>query len=64
MAGTLLTIKCDVTHEEELEAMHTKVKQEFGGIDILVNNAGIGSFAATLLEGTNQEWRDMLEVRC
>jgi gluconate 5-dehydrogenase len=32
---------CDVTNEEQVNAMVARVKKEVGVIDILVNNAGI-----------------------
>lgn len=32
---------CDVTNEEQVEAMVSKIEEEVGTVDILVNNAGI-----------------------
>ena len=32
---------CDVTDEEQVQAMVAQIKEEVGSIDILVNNAGI-----------------------
>ena len=32
---------CDVTNEEQVEAMVAQIEKEVGTIDILVNNAGI-----------------------
>lgn len=40
-----LAIAADVSMEEDVEAMVSKVIKKFGTVDILVNNAGIGSFA-------------------
>ena len=37
----VLTIKCDVSKEEEVEQMTNTIIDTFGGIDILVNNAGV-----------------------
>jgi NAD(P)-dependent dehydrogenase (short-subunit alcohol dehydrogenase family) len=39
--GTALGIPCDVTDEEQVEAMVARVREAYGGVDILVNNAGI-----------------------
>ena len=37
----VLTIKCDISKEEEVEEMVNKIVDYFGGIDILVNNASV-----------------------
>ena len=36
-----LTIDCDVTKPEQVEAMMKTIAEEFGGLDVLVNNSGI-----------------------
>lgn len=38
---SVLCVKCDVSCEEEVEAMVNEVTDQFGKIDILVNNASI-----------------------
>ena len=37
----VLTIKCDISKEEEVEQMVDEIIEVFGGIDILVNNASV-----------------------
>ena len=37
----VLVVKCDVSKEDEVEAMVNQIVDYFGGIDILVNNAGV-----------------------
>ncbi|MBI2872462.1 MAG: SDR family oxidoreductase [Chloroflexi bacterium] len=39
--GEALPVKCDVTEEEQVQAMVQKVKDAYGRIDVLVNNAGV-----------------------
>ena len=41
MGGTVLTVKCDVSNEEEVIALVKKVVEEFGTVDVLLNNAGV-----------------------
>ena len=36
-----ITIKCDISDEQQVKDMVTKVYKEFGSVDVLVNNAGI-----------------------
>jgi NAD(P)-dependent dehydrogenase (short-subunit alcohol dehydrogenase family) len=38
--GLILTMACDVTHHDQVQAMVQTVLNHFGRIDILVNNAG------------------------
>uniref|UniRef100_H2YGD0 Dehydrogenase/reductase SDR family member 11 n=1 Tax=Ciona savignyi TaxID=51511 RepID=H2YGD0_CIOSA len=38
------------------------VKEKFGSIHVLVNNAGLAHFAASLLAGKTELWKDMLDV--
>ena len=56
-----MAIKCDVSKEEEVEAMVNKVVDTFGGIDILVNNAGI-SRDSLLLDKNITEFKRILDV--
>ncbi len=39
--GRSLGIPCDVTDEQQVEAMVARVRETYGGVDILVNNAGV-----------------------
>ena len=57
----VLTIKCDVSKEEEVEAMVNEIVDQFGGIDILVNNAGV-SRDSLLLDKTVKEFQRVLDV--
>ena len=47
---------CDVTNEEQVEAMVAQIEKEVGTIDILVNNAGIIK-RITMLEMKASEFR-------
>ena len=56
-----LTVKADVTREEEVRAMVRGVLQAFGRLDILVNNAGIQK-AQAITEMTLEDWDRMIVV--
>ncbi|CAH1796294.1 unnamed protein product [Owenia fusiformis] len=59
--GSLYAIKCDLTKEDEILAMFNEIKLKFGGVDVCINNAGL-AHAETLLTGSTEKWRNMLEV--
>ncbi|MBR2678548.1 MAG: 3-oxoacyl-ACP reductase FabG [Bacilli bacterium] len=57
----VLTIKCDVSKEEEVEQMTNTIIDTFGGIDILVNNAGVCR-DSLLLDKNIKEFKRILDV--
>lgn len=57
----VLTIKCDISKEEEVEAMVNTVVDTFGGIDILVNNASVCR-DSQLLDKNIKEFKRILDV--
>uniref|UniRef100_H2YGC9 Dehydrogenase/reductase SDR family member 11 n=1 Tax=Ciona savignyi TaxID=51511 RepID=H2YGC9_CIOSA len=60
--GEMHPFKCDVKSEENILKMFQFVKEKFGSIHVLVNNAGLAHFAASLLAGKTELWKDMLDV--
>ena len=52
---------CDVTNEEQVQAMVKKIEEEVGVIDILVNNAGIIK-RIPMCEMTAEEFRQVIDV--
>lgn len=56
-----LFVKCDVSHEEHVQAMVNKTIDTFGRLDILVNNAGIGVYKS-VLDATSADWDRCLGV--
>jgi 3-oxoacyl-[acyl-carrier protein] reductase len=59
--GKPFAIPCDVTSEEQVQAMVDTVVGEYGHIDVLVNNAGLGGETA-LAEMTDEQWFRVLDV--
>ena len=57
----VLTIKCDISKEEEVENMVNEITDRFGGIDILVNNASV-SRDSLLLDKNIKEFKRVLDV--
>lgn len=56
-----LTIKCDVSNEEEIKNMIEKTYETFGRIDVIVNNAGI-AIDTTFEDKTKENFLKTLEV--
>ncbi len=61
LGGRAVPQRCDVTKEEDVEAMVQRAIREFGGLDILVNNAGI-AFPAPVWETPLKRWELVLRV--
>ena len=53
--GQAIAIRCDVTDEEQIQAMATAVMDAYGRIDVLVNNAGI-QVNVELLDLQTRHW--------
>jgi 3-oxoacyl-[acyl-carrier protein] reductase len=57
----VLGVPCDVTQEDDVQALFAAAGSELGGIDVLVNNAGMGG-TAQLHEMTDDQWSIVLDV--
>jgi 3-oxoacyl-[acyl-carrier protein] reductase len=53
--------RCDVTVEDEVQALIAFAAHEFGRLDVMINNAGLGG-TASLLEMTDEQWTRVLDV--
>ena len=56
-----LTVRCDISSEEDVARMAAKVKEKYDHVDVLINNAGIGKYRVTE-EISNQEMRNHFET--
>lgn len=52
---------CDVTNEEQVQAMIKQIEVEVGSVDILVNNAGIIK-RIPMVEMSVQDWRQVIDI--
>jgi 3-oxoacyl-[acyl-carrier protein] reductase len=60
-ADRVWSVPCDVTNEQQVQALIGGAVQRFGRIDVLINNAGLGG-TASLLEMTDEQWSRVLDV--
>ena len=52
---------CNVTNEDEVQALIDFAEEKLGGVDILINNAGLGT-TCSLLDMEDSEWNKVLDV--
>jgi 3-oxoacyl-[acyl-carrier protein] reductase len=66
LAGTygpdrVWSLPCDVTDEQQVQALVDGAVRRFGRIDVMINNAGLGG-TASVLEMTDEAWSRVLDV--
>lgn len=59
--GKIITIKADVSNEEEVCRMFDEAERHFGMVDILVNNAAVSSYSL-FQDLSFEEWRSTMAV--
>jgi 3-oxoacyl-[acyl-carrier protein] reductase len=52
---------CNVTREDDVQALIDAAVKALGRIDVLVNNAGLGGYAK-LIDMTDEQWASVLDV--
>lgn len=52
---------CDVSQEEQVQALIDAAEQKLGGIDVLINNAGLGS-SKRIVDMEDDEWNKVINV--
>jgi len=60
-ADRVWSAPCDVTSEEQVQALIDGAVARFGRIDVMINNAGLGG-TASVLEMTDEQWSRVLDV--
>ena len=56
-----LAVRCDVTDEDDVQALFAAIEERHGRLDVLVNNAGLGG-TALVHEMTDEQWAKVLDV--
>jgi len=52
---------CDVTDEDQVQALVAAAEQALGGVDVLINNAGLGG-QKRVTEMSDEEWQRVIDV--
>ena len=60
-ASRVWSLPCDVTSEEQVQALIDGTVRQYGRIDVMINNAGLGG-TASVLEMTDEQWSRVLDV--
>ncbi|MGC4906012.1 SDR family oxidoreductase [Streptomyces cyaneofuscatus] len=60
-ADRVAALTCDVTDEDQVQALFAHAEEAHGRLDIVVNNAGLGG-TAELTEMTDDQWMKILDV--
>lgn len=56
-----LALTCDVTDEDQVQALFEQAARRHGRVDVLVNNAGLGG-TANLVDMTDEQWDRVIDV--
>lgn len=57
----VFALPCDVTSEEQVQALVAGAVARFGRLDVMINNAGLGG-TKSVLDMTDEEWTRVLDV--
>ena len=52
---------CDVSKEEQVQALIADADQALGGIDVLINNAGLGT-SCKVVDMSDEEWSKVIDI--
>jgi 3-oxoacyl-[acyl-carrier protein] reductase len=60
--GRAIKIKADVSKSDQVRAMFSKIREQYGRLDVLVNNAGYHTRVASYREIDEAMWDRLIEV--
>ncbi len=59
--GQVVAQRCDVTVQDDVDALFATAGDAFGAVDVVINNAGLGG-TANLVDMTDGQWAKVLDV--
>ncbi|RSD20812.1 SDR family oxidoreductase [Amycolatopsis eburnea] len=59
--GEVHAIPCDVTQEDQVQALIDGAAAHYGRVDVMINNAGLGG-TKSVLDMTDDEWSRVLDI--
>ena len=59
--GRVVAQRCDVTVQDDVDALFATAGDAFGAVDVVINNAGLGG-TANLVDMTDGQWAKVLDV--
>jgi NAD(P)-dependent dehydrogenase (short-subunit alcohol dehydrogenase family) len=57
-----LALPADLTRQEDVKAVFSKVKDRWGRLDVLFNNAGMGAPAIPMEELSWEQWKSVVDI--
>ncbi|MFQ5449678.1 MAG: SDR family NAD(P)-dependent oxidoreductase [Nitrospinaceae bacterium] len=57
-----LFLPADLTKRDDIQSLHDRVMEDFGGLDVLVNNVGSIVKMGNFLEISDQDWQDSFNI--
>lgn len=52
---------CDVSKEEQVQALINQAEEKLNGVDVLINNAGLGG-QASVVDMTDEQWNMVIDI--
>lgn len=60
--GEAVSIEVDVSDNNSVQSMAEKIEERFGMVEVLVNNAGINRVEGSVVEASEEDWDDIIDI--